>query len=229
MTLLQDIIPSNYRFQPSWVMVLIVLSVMIVGYLFSAFNSRFTSAAKAFFSMRFANQLAREEYSLTHPVSIFLSINFLFTISLFVLQLISSGKIISANVEFNFLSFLVVILAVLVVYLIKILSLKILGFIFDKPLVIGEYAFTIFLVNQIIGIAFIPVIIFIAYGQPSLADAFIYAGIALMAIAFLVRVGKGVISALSSGEVTLFYLFLYLCTLEILPLLLGFKLIEKLI
>src|ERR1051325_4426623 len=146
MILLQNILPSNYHFQPSWVMVIIVLSVMIVGYLFSAFHSRFTSAVKAFFSLRFANQLAREEYSLTHPVSVFLSVNFLLTISLFVLQLISSGKINSADIEFNFLSFLVVILSLLVVYLIKILSLRILGFIFDKPLAIGEYAFTIFLV-----------------------------------------------------------------------------------
>jgi len=228
MTLLQKIIPSNYHFQPSWVMVLILLSVIIIGYLFSAFNTRFISAVKAFFSLRFANQLAREEYSLTNPVSVFLSVNFLLATSLFILQLITSGKIISAGIEFNFFSFLVVILAVLAVYSVKIISLKILAFIFDKSLVAGEYTFTIFLVNQIIGIGFIPVIIFIAYGEQALASAFIYMGIALILIAFFLRVGKGAIAALTSGEVTLFYLFLYFCTLEILPLLLGWKLIERL-
>lgn len=227
--LLQNIIDSNYHFRSSWVMLLIVLSVLIIGYLFSAFNTRFNSVVKAFFTMRFANQLAREEYSLTHPVSVFLSINFLLTSSLFILQLISTENVFSSDVQLTFPSFLIVILCVIIVYIVKILSLKILGFIFDKQLVAGEYTFNIFLVNQILGIGFIPIIIFIAYGKQSFESGFIYAGIVLMAIAFIIRVGKGAISALTSGEVTLFYLFLYLCTLEILPLLLGFKLIEKLV
>ena len=229
MILLQDIIPSTYHFQPSWVMVLIVLSVMIIGYLFSAFHSRFNAVVKAFFATRFANELAREEYSLTHPVSVFLSVNFLLTCSLFILQLISSDTVFASVSEMNFISFLLVILCVVVVCLVKILSLKILGFVFDKLHVVAEYTFSIFLVNHILGIGLIPIIIFIAYGKQSFESVFIYAGIALMAIAFCIRVGKGAISALTSGEVTLFYLFLYLCTLEILPLLLGFKLIEKLV
>lgn len=229
MTLLQNIIPSNYHFQPSWVMALIVLSVMIIGYLFSAFHSRFNSVVKAFFTTRFANELAREEYSLTHPASIFLSINFLLTCSLFILQLISSNAVLTPLSEMNFVSFLVVILCVVAVYLVKILSLKILGFVFDKAHVASEYAFSIFLVNQILGIGLIPIIIFISYGKQSFENIFIYAGLALMTVAFCIRVGKGAVSALASGKVTLFYLFLYLCTLEILPLLLGYKLIEKIL
>ena len=229
MTVLQNIIPGDYHFQPSWVMALIVLSVMIMGYLFSAFHTRFNSVLKAFFTMRFANQLAREEYSLTHPVSVFLSINFLLTCSLFILQLISAKYIFSFDVQLTFLSFLAVLLCVAIVYLVKILFLKILGFIFNNPLVVSEYMFTIFLVNQVLGIGVIPIIIFIAYGQPSLANGFICAGIVLIAIAFFIRIGKGAVSALGSGEVTLFYLFLYFCTLEILPVLLGWKLIERLV
>lgn len=227
--LIQIIKESTYHYQPGWVMALIVLSVMIIGYLFSAFHTRFHSVVKAFFTMRFSNELAREEYSLTHPVSVFLSINFLLTCPLFILQLISSNINFSFGSEINFLSFLLIILCVFTVYFVKILSLKILGFIFNKPLVAGEYAFTIFLVNQILGIGLIPIIIFIAYGKQSFENGFIYMGIALMLIAFILRVGRGVLSALTSGEVTPFYLFLYLCTLEILPLLLGVKLMEKLV
>ena len=148
MIVLQNIIPSNYHFQPSWVMVLIVLSVMIIGYLFSAFHSRFNSVVKAFFAVRFANELAREEYSLTHPVSVFLSLNFLITISLFILQLISSGIFFSTVTEIKFVSFLLVILCVLLVYLIKIVSLKILGFVFDKSHAANEYAFNIFQIGR---------------------------------------------------------------------------------
>ncbi len=201
----------------------------MIGYLFSVYHSRLSAVVKAFFTMRFANQLAREEYSLSHPASLILSVNFLLTCSIFILQLISSNRIFSAFVDSDFISFLVVFISVFTVYLVKIISLVIFGFIFDKKQVIAEYIFTIFLVNQIIGIGFIPVIIVVAYGNQLLSDVFIYAGIALVILLFIIRVGKGTVSALSGKEVTPFYLFLYLCTLEILPLLLGWKLIEKLV
>lgn len=223
MTLLQNIIPSNYHFQPSWVMVIIVLSVMIIGYLFSAFNSRFVAVVKAFFTARFAEQLSREEHSLSHPSSVFLSLNFLMTSSLFILLAIYSFD--NSFIPFSFPYYLLVFGIVLAIYFIKIITLKILGFIFDKTHVVNEYIFITYLVNQVVGIAFIPVIIFVAYGQPSFVNVFVYIGISLFALEFLIRVGKGAFAVLSSGEVTLFYLLLYLCTLEILPLLLGWKLI----
>ena len=228
MILLQNIIDSKYHYQPSWVMIVIVLSVMILGYLFSAFNSRFIAVIKAFFSNRFTEQLSREEHSLSHPSSVFLSANFLVTSSLFILLAIfSQGNF--AVLNFSFLSFLLIVGIVLGIYFIKILTLKILGFIFDKTIVVNEYIFIIYLVNQIIGISFIPVIIFIAYGQHTLANVFVYIGVLLFIFSLIIRVGKGAITVFSSGEVTPFYLFLYLCTFEILPLLLGWKLIEKLV
>jgi hypothetical protein len=106
--------------------------------------------------------------------------------------------------------------------------LKIFSFIIDKQETISEYIFTIFLVNQFFGILLLPVVIFIAYGPPSFTQGIIYFGIVLVFTAFLVRVGKGISSVLLNGEATLFYLILYLCTLEILPLLIGIKLFERL-
>jgi hypothetical protein len=229
MILLQNIIESNYHYQPSWMMVLIALSVMIIGYLFSAFHTRFIELVRAFFTVRFANQLSREEYSLTHPVSVFLSFNFLISCSLFILQLISSEEIFSFSAETDFVSYFILFLLLFLLYVVKIILLKILGFILDKQQALNEYIFTTFLVNQIIAIGFIPVNIFIAYGSPALAATAIYTGVLLMVIAFILKVGKGTLAALSGGGIAPFYLLLYLCTLEILPLLLGYKLIEKLI
>ena len=99
----------------------------------------------------------------------------------------------------------------------------------DKQELMAEYNFTIFLVNQFLGIVLVLVIIFIAYGSRSFANVFVYAGAALFVAAFILRVGKGLSAVLGSREATLFYLILYLCTLEILPLLIGIKLFESLV
>ena|ERR1017187_69958 len=229
MILLQNIIASNYRYQPSWVMIIITLSLMILGYLFSAFKTRFNAFLKTVFTIRIGNQVSREEYSLSHPTAIFLSINFLITVPLFILQLISSKKTALSFIDFSFPSYLLILGFVLTVYLVKILFLKIIGYIFNNNSATNEYIFLIFLINQIIGIGFIPIILFIAYGKETFANDFVYAGFVLFILSYLVRIGKGALTALSSRQISAFYLFLYLCTFEILPLLLGVKLFDKLV
>ncbi len=228
MTLLQNIIASKYHYQPSWLLVVLVLGIMILGYLFSAFNSRFNIFIKAVFLSRYSVQASREERSLTHPVSLLLSLNFLLITSLFVLQIICSDVFFHSEIDFSLLSFLFISLAILGIYFIKIIFLKIFSFIIDKEEAVSEYVFTIFLVNQFFGILLLPVVIFIAYGPQSLTHGIIYSGIVLVFAAFIVRVGKGISTVLLNREATLFYLILYLCTLEILPLLIGIKLFERL-
>lgn len=229
MTLLQKIEPSNYHYQPTWVMIIVVISLLVIGYLYSAFNSRFSLFIKAVFLSRYSVQASREERALSHPVSLLLSLNFVLTASLFILQLISSGIFFDIVREFSLPSYLFIALGIVCVYLVKILFLRILAFIIDKEEVIYEYNFAIFLVNQFLGIALLPAIVFIAYGPTSLVKPFVFSGAALFAIGFLVRVGKGLAAALDRREASLFYLILYLCTLEILPLLIGVKLVEGLI
>lgn len=229
MILLQNIIDSKYYYQPSWVMIIIVLSLMLMGYLYSAFHSRFITFVKAVFMSRFSVQASREERSLSHPVSLLLSLNFLLTASLFMLQLFSSGVVFHSQIEFSFLSFFIIAMLILCIYLIKLLFLRIFAFIIDKQEAIAEYNFIIFLTNQFLGIILLPAIIFIAYGPKTITNEIVFLGAALFIATFFLRIGKGVAAVLNRGEATLFYLILYLCTLEILPILIGVKLFEKLV
>lgn len=210
-------------------MVLIVLSLMVLGYLYSAFHSRFITFLKAVFISRYLVQASREDRSLTHPVSLLLSFNFIITVPLFVLQLFSSGTFFQATTEFSLLSYFIIVAVILCIYLVKILFLKIFSFILDKQELVGEYNFIIFLTNQFLGILLLPVIIFIAYGTDISSSVFVWTGIVCFAAVFILRVEKGLGAVLERREATLFYLILYLCTLEILPLLVGVKLFEKLV
>lgn len=222
---IQAVIINRYYYHPGWIMALMVFSVMIVGYCFSTFRSRVIAVVKAFFSFRLREYLLREEYSLSHPASVFLSCNFLLVISLFIL--LAMGSFYSSLRPPSLFVYLIIFSSVFVVYFIKIITVKIAGFLFDKPMIASEYIFIIYLVNQAAGIVFIPVVIFVAYAKPELATIFVYIGIFLFGLAFIARIGKGIAVVLSNGEMNPFYLLLYLCTLEILPWLFAWKLLEK--
>lgn len=208
-----------------WILIIIIFSVITIGYLYSGFNTQLKSVIGSFFSFRVSNQSSREEQSLFHPASILLSINFLLTASLFILQVITANKKLSSSIDFSFVSFLILIGIIFSVYLIKITSHKLIGIIFDLQQQINEYVYAILLSKQIVGICFLPIVIFISYGEESFLNGIIYSGFVVLILVYIFRVGKGAFSLLRR-EITPFYLILYLCTLEVLPLLLGIKLIN---
>ncbi len=228
MIILQNIINSKYHYQPSWLLVIMVFSIMILGYLYSAFNSRFNTFIKSVFVSRFASQSSREERSLTHPVSFFLSLNFILISSLFILQLISSKVFFDSGIEFSFFSFLILMTLVFLVYFIKIIVLKVFAYFTAKQEIISEYIFILFLVNHFLGVALLPIVVLIAYGPTSFINGIVYVGAIFFLGAFVFRIGRGISAVLVNRESTLFYLILYLCTLEILPLIIGIKLFERL-
>jgi hypothetical protein len=226
---MQKIIESSYHYQPAWVLAVIILGIMITGYLYSAFYNQLTDFVRALGNSRIAERLSVEGRAVSNPVSVLLSVNFILIISLFILQLTSSGFFAKYHVKFSFVSFLLIAVTVFLVYLVKILFIKILGFIFDKKEIVEKYIFTVFLVNQMLGLVFIPFVIFIAYSTQSkifgVENGLIYFGIIVLLLGFIVRIWKGVVSVWAT-EKYWFYLFLYICTLEILPLLAGIKLVS---
>ena len=229
MIVLQEIKTSAHYFQPIWVLIIILLGITILGYTYSSFTNRFINSVKAIIQTRFAVQLSRDERAISHPMSVFLTINFVLITSLFILQLITSNLFFESAIKFSFSAFLLIAAAIVVVYISKIILLKFFSFIIDKSISIGEYIFTLFLINQILGIILIPAVIFISYSDRSLQHVFIYLGVAGILISFFIRLGKGVIMVFERDRAPLFYIILYLCAFEILPIFLATKVIEKLV
>ena len=85
-----------------------------------------------------------------------------------------------------------------------------------------EFIHQILLIYKNIGIFFIPLIIAIAYIQENLRIYLIITGIVLFIGGYFFRFVKG-IQIIIKKDVLLFYLILYLCTLEILPVVIYCK------
>jgi hypothetical protein len=98
------------------------------------------------------------------------------------------------------------------------------GFIFQNEKEAGEYATTLFLFCNILGIFLLPVVIGVAFVKQVPPVTFIYFGMFIYALFIVIRLLRGIIIGVNSIRVSKFYLFLYLCTLEILPFVIMSKL-----
>lgn len=113
--------------------------------------------------------------------------------------------------------------ALTVIYVIKFLSLKFFGWLFNISATTDGYIFIVFMINKIVGIYLLPFIVLLAFTDGDVyevAFALSYIGVfALLAYRFILSYSL----ARSQIRVNPFHFFLYLCAFEIVPLLLIYE------
>ena len=153
--------------------------------------------------------------------SLLLNLFFLFTIGLYITFVLQHLHL-AANYNF-WLLYLYCFVALAVIYLIKFLSLKFFGWLFNIKETADGYIFIVFMINKIIGIYILPFLILLAFTDDNIYEVafiFSYIGVfALLAYRFILSYG------LVQSQIRLnpFHFFLYLCAFEIVPLLLIYK------
>jgi len=171
---------------------------------------------KAFASKLYVVLLLRESDSLMIGLSIALNFVFILVVSLF-LYLITSYHSVHLPFSDVINPFFVFAGLLVLLYQAKAFVLWILGIIFKESEKFYEYIFNVFLFNKMLGLILIPVVIGITYLKIG-TQYLIYAGLFLMLVIYLYRIYRGVIICIRKANLSLSYIFLYLCTLEILPI-----------
>jgi len=107
-------------------------------------------------------------------------------------------------------------------YLLKARIWRIMGVIFMAQSFSGIYINNMFLNNHVIGFMIFPIVAIIPYIPESAAHFAVYGVITFFALSYLLKLFR-VFQIINDQNVSFFYFILYLCTLEILPLLLFAK------
>ncbi len=210
---------TNYEYG---VAAIIFLLYVLYVWLYVSNNKRLNQIIKGFYINRYANQLAREEFAFGNRVSLFLGVLFVVTLTLFIGQLNEYyGFIPGINTT---VLFLITAAIILLSYGIKLFVIQLLGFIFKMPKETNEYKMSIYLFGNVLGLFIFPVVICLAFLKQASPLFFIYTGLGIITIFLFIRLVRGFVIGLNSIRVSKFYLFLYVCTLEILPFVIAAKL-----
>lgn len=120
--------------------------------------------------------------------------------------------------------YLVITAGLLCLSLLRVVLYKLAGLFFDQLKVFNEALFQIFLFNKFTGIVIVPFIIAIAYTRNISLDILVYTSLVALLSINILRLARGVIFSVKK-VFSIFYFILYLCTLEILPVLVIVKVI----
>lgn len=204
----------------AWQTILLLFGLFLVAFVKAFSNNRFKESYKAIINYSVAQEITREEKVFFHRVNLFLSLNYIVCVSLFILFL---NNIINVNTKATTINlYLTILLFIIVVYTVKFAFSKVLFFVFNDINLSNEYIFNVTLYNNLLGIFFIPILGLCYFSGFNVDFILKYIALPLISISLILRLVRQVVIGKSKG-VSYFYIFLYICTLEILPLVVLYR------
>jgi uncharacterized protein DUF4271 len=204
-----------------WEIGILLFTVLLLG-LAKAFSvNRFKQVVKSIFSYRISTEIVREEKVFYHRVNILLTIIHILISGLFIYQL---GFLIKTTFQeaITFIFFLKIIGFLIALYVLKYSFARMLAIVFNEQTLASEYIFNISLYNNLQGVLFIPILLILYFTTFNFSSILMYIALPVLGLVLLLRFFRLLVIG-NEKSISYFYIFLYICTLEILPLVVMFK------
>ncbi len=200
-----------------WVFPFMVFSLMMMACVKYFFYHRMKQFASALFATRFFYQMERGDNIFKEWISFMLSFNFLVVFSLLIWQTLDYLSVfeiiyLPKPVQLIFTLFL----ATACYLFLKYCFIGFLGWVFKTYYASEAYFKNVIVFNMLIGVLLMP-FVFINFYIAS--DLLLYASWGIFALTNLFKIIRGVCLAYNIAQFSGYYLFLYICGVELAPLL----------
>lgn len=222
----QGLADSEKAVREQWVILTIGLLFLFLGIVRVSFPNEVVSIIQAFYNDRMLTQINKEDTLYSSWPFIFLYILFGFVTGLFFY--LYSLYYLPYNRTQGIDVFLGISLCIIVLFVLKIVVTRFLGFIFDLQRAVREYVSVLYLSYFNAALVFLPLALIVSLTPQQYVRWVIPIGFLGVLLLLLFRFIKTVDSALGSYRFSKFYLFMYLCCLEIAPVLILIKVLGHL-
>ncbi len=209
----------NYK-SNSWITILLILGFVLFVYVCFKYRNRLRQIFRAFARRNYANQFVREGNLFKEKIFIpLMAISFI-SLSIFYYQTIKYfySDIIQSVSDFGL--FIIIFTAILSIWILKIILIRITAFIFLTQKHSYEYLLNMHIFFIACGLIVLPILLLTTY---CFLKIFLFIGLVISTIIFLAWIIRGVSIGLNEKNFSKFHLFLYLCTFEFIPVLILLK------
>ena len=209
------------KYQPDWIFALLLLGFVLIAWVQFFYRKRLQQVILSPFSKRFMNQLMRDGNLFKERISVAMGAIYFISLALLIFE--SNELILKGHVSpfLNGISFYLLIIIVLILYWsVKVVLISVVGLVFKTAATTKMYLLNVLVINIITGLLLLPLLVFIIYLK---SIVFLYISITFFLLTFIFLLIRGFITGLTLTKFSYIFLFVYLCTLEILPLIIFIK------
>jgi len=215
---------NDYKelFNANWIMISLIVIFLFLAWIRVFYNKVLKLTVRSAFNSLISNRSFREKNTLTIWGSFILNVFFILSAGFFIYLLFTFYGYRIGNFS-GFSTYAVLCLTLLIIYVVKLISTSLVGVIFDGSKSIAEYIHNVFIYNKTLGIFILPFILIVPYIPDPGKEIFLDIGGLLIIIMYLLRLFRGIKLGFKIN-VSILYMILYLCTLEIFPVMIVYKL-----
>jgi hypothetical protein len=204
-----------------WIITIIIGLLLYTAMLNIIMNKDIKNVFLSFYSKRALVQASKDDVQINFWAFVGLFLLFGLTFGLFLYQLASYKNIYYSVSGVRLFTSLVLI--ILLLFAIKFLVLKFIGFVFDIQKLVTEYVSILYLTYFNIAFVFLPVTVCFSLLAAQFIPVLLVVAIGLILVIFTWLYLRSSVNIISNFRFHKFYLFVYLCALEICPVLILIK------
>jgi len=208
-----------------WLLITLILLIIVLTWVKISYNKAINQTFASTINQQSARKLIAEKSNLLQKASVFLIVIYIFTSAIFIFEIINFYNINLINFS-GFKLFLICLIGFAVFFITKNILYWLSGVLFNTEKYIADFRSNCNIFLRSAGIIILPIVFAIPYVTNYIAQILIYIGFLMFAISFILRIFRGFILSFQN-KLSLFYSFLYFCTLEILPLIYVYYYIKK--
>ena len=180
---------------------------------------------EAIYSPRRIKQAIREgSLTISSGVFILLCLIALFSFSLFIYQSLTHFEDVTPVFIDGLTGLGLLSVVILLYYLLRIVISRILGVLFLSYDATKKYLINSYLLDINLGLVLLPVVLISTFHPYTIV---FYIGLFIIILGYVYKIMRSVLLGLTHTNFSMLYIFLYLCTVEIIPVILFIKLAMK--
>jgi len=203
-----------------WTIGVIIFLLLVAG-IINRFMSKDVETVLQSFYIKRSAQVGKEESLLNSQAFFVLFILFGLISGLFIYQVSVVKERYYPISGFQLFGFLAIVVVAL--FALKLLVLRVIGFIFDMNKIVGDYISILYLTYFNIAFVFLPLTLCFCLLPVAYSGYVLDAALLLAVVIFVWQYLRSSVNIISNFRFHKFYLFIYLCALEICPVLILVK------
>ncbi len=220
----EDQIESGMLHGTFWVPALVILSFLLLTWVKLIYVQFITPVLVSAFSYKEAEKLYNARGAATQNAFMVMHAIFVINGALFLLFVVDHFGFGMPDLHPAVL-FIIASLFLILIFALRTAALRFNGFLFDRSVLMVRYLHSISLYNKILGLLLLPVIIGLLYSGNAAYPVLIYAGIIMAGAFYLLQLWRG-LEIIMKKEFSGFYLILYFCAFEFLPVFVLYKVLQ---
>lgn len=195
--------------------------IFFFGIIRTVYDRYFTTLFRVFFNSSLRQSQLTDQLAQSKLPSLFFNLIFLNAGGFYAYFLFE--RLGTAGKAVNWILLGSCIAIFMIVYVVKSITLKFVGWVTGYQTEADTYTFVLFLINKIIGICLLPIIVILSFSESRIANFAAVLSFLIVGILLLLRFIRSYSLLQHKLNVSRFHFLLYILAMEILPLMLIYK------